>query len=137
MGEISVGPALLLVFKSWRQSVNANIQAVPLKLFIMKSPSNAAQKKKIFALRAGSPSSTPPPHAGDLTRFLNPGFSSPTYFRFAHGLVKKMVFYIETNHVSGRSFPATFSHSVSGNHKSGLPGTLIDLDRWAQCFSDS
>ena len=48
-----------------------------------------------------------------------------------------MISYIETNHVSGRFFPATFSHSVSGNHKSGLPGNLIDLNRWAEFFSDS
>ena len=45
LGEISVGPALLFVFNSWRQSVNANIEAVQLKLFIMKSLSNAANKK--------------------------------------------------------------------------------------------
>ena len=57
--------------------------------------------------------------------FWTPEFPSPTYFRFAHGLAKKIVSYIETNHDSGRLLSATFSHSVSGSHKEGSPGNSV------------
>ena len=81
MGEISVGPALLLVFKSWRQSVNANIQAVPLKLFIMKSPSNAAQKKFLRASRRFAVFN-PAPARGGLDAFPEPWIFLSDLFLF-------------------------------------------------------
>ena len=77
--------------------------------------------KKISALRAGLLFLNPAPARGGLGAFSGPLNFPLRHFRFAHGLAKKIVSYIETYHVSGRFFSGTFSHSVSGNHKSGLP----------------
>ena len=72
--------------------------------------------KKISALRASLLFLHPAPARGGLGAFPEPWIFISDIFSFCTRTREKNDSYIETNHVSGRFFSPTFSHSVFGEH---------------------